>query len=126
MKVLKDNNVPMHKKEILLMVKNVQLKCGSSGLRDQNPKRIFACPEQCLRCKMFINQFIFKFGKKEKLVCKSQPSLSSYLGCRGSPRPAVHAAEKCMRRPSRDFSRYAAFLCTHCAYTLYTRMCYNR
>ena len=30
-----------------------------------------------------------------------------------------------VRRPSRD-SRYAAFLCTHCAYTLYTHMCYNR
>jgi hypothetical protein len=28
-------------------------------------------------------------------------------------------------RPSRD-SRYAAFLFTHCAYTLYTHMCYNR
>ncbi len=29
------------------------------------------------------------------------------------------------RRPSRD-SRYAAFLCTLCAYTLFTHMCYNR
>ncbi len=46
--------------------------------------------------------------------------------CRGSQWPAVHAAEKCMRRPSRDYSRYAAFLRTHCAYTLYSHMCYNR
>ena len=29
------------------------------------------------------------------------------------------------RRPSRD-SRYAAFLCTHCAYTLFSHMCHNR
>ncbi len=30
-----------------------------------------------------------------------------------------------VRRPSRD-SRYAASLCTHCAYTLFSHMCYNR
>ncbi len=30
-----------------------------------------------------------------------------------------------VRRPSRD-SRYAAFLRTHCAYTLFSHMCYNR
>ena len=46
----------------------------------------------------------------------------TYVYCRGSPRPAVHAAEKCMRRPSRDFSRYAAFH-VHIAHTRYTHTC---
>jgi hypothetical protein len=66
--------------------------------------------------------------------CYSQTWIFSDLGFptvfyHGSMDGLVEAAVRrqfiSARRPSRD-SRYAAFLCTHCAYTLFSHMCYNR
>ncbi len=73
-----------------------------------------------------------RLARSHPHLARSRPhSARSYPACcrkgfGGSPvEAAVRRQFISARRPSID-SRSAAFLCTHCAYTLFSHMCYNR